>query len=274
MSWGKKALLKFRDANVALSWKTTPAQLWETRAFAIYDLVARGLLGRPGVNSVIDVGGGRTWYFGKEWWRNPDFRLLGVDVDPDELALNPDLDDAIAVDVCETLGVPDNSIDLLLCRAVVEHLHDTGAFLRNVHRALKPGGSAAFVFANPWSPPMILNRMIGHGVAEKLLLALVPGTAGYGGFKAYYNKCTFSTFKKEVEALGFKIDYQYASYYSSSYFQFFWPVHMLSILSDLLRQSLSIRNLSQLNLFVVTKQGEPVAAADAETAQATLQTDR
>lgn len=264
MSWSRNALLKFRDGNVALSWATTPSQLWETRGFAVYEWVARALLGKPGVNTVIDVGGGRTWHFGKDWWRNPQFKLIGVDVDPDELALNPDLDQAIAVDICETLGVPDNSVDLLLCRAVVEHLHDTTAFLGNVHRALKPGGSAAFVFANPWSPPMIMNRLIPHRVAEKLLLALVPGTAGYGGFRAYYNKCTFSTFKKELQKLEFQIDYEYASYYSSSYFQFFWPVHMLSILSDLVRQSLSIRNLSQLNLFVVTKaagDGAPASKA-------------
>lgn len=256
----RAVLRKFRDLNVALSWATTPSHLWETRGFAIYEWVARAMLGRPGVNTVVDLGGGRTWYFGDSYRKaNPDFRLIGIDIDAQEQALNPMLDEAIAVDICETLGVPDGSVDLVLCRAVVEHLHNTRAFLENVKRALRPGGSAVFVFANKWSPPMILNRMIPHPFAKKLLLALVPGTAGYSGFRAYYDRCSFTQFRDELKRLNLKIDYHYVSYYSSSYFQFFFPLHLLSIISDLVRQSLSIRNLSQLNLFVITKEKEDIA---------------
>lgn len=246
-------LKKFRDLNVKLSWLTTPQQLWQTRGFAIYDWVARALLGAPGANVVIDVGGGRTWYFGEEYRRNPDFKVIGVDIDADELALNPMLDQAIATDICKSLGVPDGSVDLVLCRATVEHLHDTGAFLKNVHGALRPGGKAAFVFANKWAPPMVLNRIIPEWLSGRLLLTLVPGTKGYGGFKAYYDKCTYSAFKRELLSLGFEVEYDYVSYYSSSYFQFFFPLHSLSIALDWFRQALSIRDLGSMNLFVVRK---------------------
>jgi len=246
----------FRDLNVRASWATTPHQLWDTRGFAVYEWVARAMLGEPGANVVVDVGGGRTWYFGDAYRSNPDWKLIGVDIDPAELALNPMLDEAIGADICKSLGVPDGSVDLVLCRAVVEHLHDTAAFLRNVRAALRPGGRAVFVFANKWSPPMILNRIIPHRLAEKLLLALVPGTAGYGGFKAYYDKCSHSAFRRELRRLNFEIEYDYSSYYSSSYFQFFLPVHFLSILLDIIRQSLSIKNLSSMNLFVVRRPEE------------------
>lgn len=247
------ALRKFRDANVTLSWKTTPTQLWETRGYAIYEWVARALLGRPGVNTVIDVGGGRTWYFGEEWWQNPKFKLIGIDVDPAELELNPKLDERVTADVSKTLGVPDGSVDLVLCRAVVEHLPDNAAFLRNVERALRPGGKAAFVFVNKWSPPMILNRILPQAVSGRLLHALVPGSDGICGFKAHYDKCTFTDFKRAIEDAGLEIEYEYASYYSSSYFQFFFPLHVLSIMGDLLRQTISVRNLCSMCLFSVVK---------------------
>lgn len=246
----------FRDINVSASWATTPHQLWDTRGFAIYDWVARATLGLSGTNVVVDVGGGRSWHFGDAYRSNPKWKLIGVDIDPAELALNPMLDEAIIADICDTLGVPDGSVDLVLCRAVVEHLHDTAAFLENVLAALRPGGRAVFVFANKWSPPMILNRIIPHKVAEKLLRALVPGTAGYGGFKAYYDKCSHGAFRRELRRLKFQIEYDYSSYYSSSYFQFFLPVHFVSILLDILRQSLSIKNLSSMNLFVVRRPEE------------------
>lgn len=257
-----KALRKFRDANVALSWKTTPTQLWETRGYAIYDWVARALLGRPGVNTVVDVGGGRTWYFGEEWRENPDFRLIGIDVDPAELDLNPMLDERIAVDVSQTLGVPDGSVDLVLCRAVVEHLPDNAAFLRNVHKALRPGGKAAFVFVNKWAPPMVLNRILPHRLSERLLHALVPGSQGICGFKAHYDKCTFTQFKRAIEDAGLEVEYEYTSYYSSSYFQFFFPAHVLSIISDLVRQTLSIRNLSTMCLFSVVKPADRIPSPE------------
>ena len=246
----------FRDLNVRASWATTPHQLWETRGFAIYDLVARAELGRPGTNVVLDVGGGRTWHFGEGYRANPNFKLIGVDIDPEELALNPLLDQAVAADICETLGVPDGSVDLLLCRAVVEHLHDTGAFIRNVQKVLRPGGRAVFVFANKWAPPVVLNRMIPERLATRLLHALVPGAVGYQGFKAYYDKCSFGAFKRELRAARFDVEYEYAAYYSSSYFQFFLPLHMLSIAFDYLRQAMSVKNLSSMNLFVARKPAE------------------
>jgi SAM-dependent methyltransferase len=245
--------MRFRDWNVDASWATTPHQLWETRAFATYEWVGRALLGEPGANVVADVGGGRTWYFGDSYRANPQFKLIGIDVDADELALNTSLDQAVVADVGASLNVPDNSIDLILSRATVEHIADNQGFLNNVNKALRPGGKAAFVFANKWAPPLILNRLISNRIANKLLLALVPGTQGYGGFKAYYDRCGYSEFKRTIEAAGLEIEYEYCSYYSSAYFQFFLPLHFISILFDLFRQAISIRNFSSMNLFVVRK---------------------
>ena len=249
----QSALLRFRDWNVYLSDKTTPHQLWQTRGFAIYDWVARALLGEPGANTVVDVGGGRTWYFGETYRQNAKFRLIGIDIDAGELALNGSLDEAIATDVSASLEVADGSVDLLLSRATVEHIHDNKAFIANVVRALRPGGKAAFVFANKWAPPLILNRLIGNRVANFLLLALVPGTKGYGGFKSYYDHCSFHDFRRQLLSAGLEIDYEYCSYYSSAYFQFFFPLHLLSILLDSFRQFLSFRNFSSMNLFVVRR---------------------
>ena len=243
----------FRRWNVHASSRTTPHALWETRGFVIYDWIARALLGEPHVATVLDVGAGRTWFFGDADKRSRGIRLIGVDIDPGELALNPSLDESYAFDVCDSLGVADDTIDLILCRAVVEHLHDTEGFLRNAYSALKPGGKLALVFANSWAPPIILNRMLPARLSRKLLYALVPNSQGYQGFKAFYDKCTHSKFRKTALKCNFTIDYQYNSYYSSSYFQFFFPLHFLSIFSDYLRMILSIRDLSSMNLFVLRK---------------------
>jgi SAM-dependent methyltransferase len=246
-------LRRFIDWNVDLSWKTTPRALWDARGFGIYPWVARSLLSEQNVETVVDVGGGRTWYFGEAWRDGRRAKLIGIDVSGDELALNPVLDQAVVADVCETLGVPDASVDLVLCRATVEHLHDTGAFLENIHAALKPGAKAALVFAGKWSPPIILNRILGHSIANKLLLALVPGTKGYGGFKAFYSLCSYGEFVAEAKKIGFEVEFEYSSYYSSAYFQFFFPLHFISILLDTIRQSFSFPVTASQYLFVLRK---------------------
>ena len=88
----------FRDLNVRASWATTPHQLWETRGFAVYEWVARAMLGRPGTNVVVDVC--------DAYRSNPDWRLIGIDVDPTELALNSMLDEAITADVGNLSAFP------------------------------------------------------------------------------------------------------------------------------------------------------------------------
>ena len=247
---------RFRNWNVRLSDATTPTLLWETRGFALYSLLARAELGLPENKTVADLGGGRTWQFGETYHSKPGFRLIGVDVSGDELALNKHLDKAIVADICQTLGAGDEQLDLILSRATVEHLHDTSGFLRAAYGSLRPDGKMGVLFAAKWSIPAMLNRIIPERIAIKLLEALVPNSKGYQGFKAYYDKCGNGEFQAAARSAGFTVLGNYPNYYASSYFQFFLPLHMLSILHDLLRTVLSIKALTAMNLFVLQKPNE------------------
>jgi SAM-dependent methyltransferase len=246
-------LQKFRDWNVALSQATTPDVLFKLRGFALYDLLARAELGKPENKVVLDVGGGRTWQFGETYHNKPGFELIGIDISGAELALNPHLHRAIESDICRSLGLKGKQVDLILSRATLEHLHDTGAFLRNAYGALRPGGCVILLFAGKWALSTVLNRIIPEKLAVKLLHALVPNSKGYQGFEAHYDNCSYSGFRKSILETGFIIRDFYPNYYNSSYFQFFFPLHFISICHDMLRQMLSIKALSSMNLFVIEK---------------------
>lgn len=249
MAW----LRKFRNWNVKLSAATTPVTLWKTRGFALYDLLARAELGKPENRVVIDVGGGRTWQFGETYHTKPGFKLIGIDISGEELALNPHLHQAVESDICQSLGLDGQQVDLILSRATVEHLHDTGAFLTNAYDALRPGGRVVLLFAGKWATSTILNRMVPESVAVKLLHALVPNSKGYQGFEAHYDNCGYSSFKSAAERSGFTVADFYPTYYNSSYFQFFFPLHCLTIAHDQLRQLLSIKSLAAMHVFVLEK---------------------
>lgn len=49
-------------------------------------------------------------------------------------------------------ALPDNSVDIFFCGECIEHVEDTPAFLTEVHRVLRPGGTAIFTTPNatPW----------------------------------------------------------------------------------------------------------------------------
>lgn len=246
-------LKSFRDWNVRLSQATTPDSLWQKRGFAKYDLIARAELGRPDVQNVADVGGGRTWPFAETYHGKPGFHLTGVDISADELELNPLLHRAVTADICKTMGVEDGTLDLILSRATVERLHDTSGFLRGAYAALRPGGRIVLMFASKWAISTLLNRMMTEGMAKRILYALVPNSKGYQGFKAFYDKCGHGEFRDAAKAVGFRIETDYGSYYASSYFQFFWPLHCVSIAHDMLRMMISWKALNSINLFVLEK---------------------
>ena len=50
------------------------------------------------------------------------------------------------------MGLPNNSVDIFFCGECIEHVEDTKAFLAEIHRVMKPGGTAIFTTPNgdPW----------------------------------------------------------------------------------------------------------------------------
>lgn len=243
----------FRDINVAMSNATTPHALFEARAFQIFNWVGRALVNDPSVERMLDLGAGRTWYYGDNVKRGRNLTIIGFDIDGEEMAHNTMLDQRIVGNASVSLDVPHGSLDLIICRATIEHVPDNAKLVANCFRALKPGGKFAVVFANKWSLPALLNMIIPQWMARRLLYALVPNSRDYQGFTTYYDRCSHSQFTGLLRESGFSIHYAYNSYYSSSYFQFFWPLHVLSILNDLIRSTLSIRDLCAQNLYVAVK---------------------
>ncbi|MBP7131331.1 MAG: class I SAM-dependent methyltransferase [Aquabacterium sp.] len=50
----------------------------------------------------------------------------------------------------ESLEMPDNSFDIIICNHVLEHVHDLPKSLSELHRCLKPGG--VLIAQTPFSP--------------------------------------------------------------------------------------------------------------------------
>lgn len=100
---------------------------------------------------VIDLGAGRgAWYYNDKCAgrrrlrdiRSTASRVVALDVDPVVLTNPTATDNAVIVDGC--FPVEDNFADAIVADYVLEHVIDTGQFIREIDRVLKPGG---FFFA-------------------------------------------------------------------------------------------------------------------------------
>ena len=85
--------------------------------------------------------------------------LVGLGMNPDEMAANPQLTHFLVHDVNTAPRLPfdDGSFDRVICTASVEYLIHPDAVFRDVARVLRPGGIFALTFSNRWFPPKTIR---------------------------------------------------------------------------------------------------------------------
>jgi SAM-dependent methyltransferase len=244
-------LRQFVHANATLSGRLQPSIVRDTHAYTKYDEAGTALLERE-PKTVLDVGAGKQWHFTPSL-KAPTMSLIGFDIDGAEMEENALLDQKICGDACESLGVPDQSVDLIMGRAVIEHLHDTASFLEHANRALREEGRLIVTFANRYAPFAILNRILPRRVSHWLVSHLVSGSAGILGFEAFYDRASFREFERCLADAGFEIEEEYASYFSTSYYGFFLPVYFAGLAFDFLRYRLANPRLASYFMFIARK---------------------
>lgn len=85
----------------------------------------------------------------------PEAELVAVDTEFDPtLKEVPKLTNVVA-NLNEPLSLQDQSIDVALSLAVLEHLDKPEVFLSEVHRVLKPGGTVLLTTPGPTSQPLL-----------------------------------------------------------------------------------------------------------------------
>ena len=95
----------------------------------------------PGA-TVLDLGAGRRSAYAGYIEPGSGVRLVAVDISPEELAANTDVSETRVADVSKDLPFDDGSVDLVLSRALLEHVDGVPQAVRNMQRVLKPGGQA------------------------------------------------------------------------------------------------------------------------------------
>ena len=226
---------RFIDANVrasrasAVRWGfSSDKPLWaafmERTRRAIGDL-------DPGA-TVLDLGAGRRSAYAGYIEPGSGVRLVAVDISPEELAANTDVSETRVADVSKDLPFDDGSVDLVLSRALLEHVDGVPQAVRNMRRVLKPGGQAIHLVPCRYSLFGTAARALPLRPSLTLLHALDPDTKGKVEFPTVYDHCYPSALRQVFREAGFREVDLTICWGQPGYFEFFLPVFLLTSLYE------------------------------------------
>ena len=217
--------------------------------FRDYEEVVAQYMNRLGSPVVLDVGGGRKCSFSQ--YRPLGAKLICLDISPEELAHNEDADELVLADATREIPLPEASVDLVVSRAVLEHLESPQAFLQHSYRVLRPGGFCIHVLPCKFALFALINQILPHKLGRKMLLYCHQSAAARGIFPAYYHRCYNNGMKRLFVENGFQIEEIRRYYFQSFYFEFFLPLFLLSALYEICTRP--FKNLASFLLVVAQK---------------------
>jgi SAM-dependent methyltransferase len=163
-----------------------------------------------GSKGVCDVGGGANPVASVADVQRFGLEYVVLDDSPDELQKAPSEYDTVVIDVedraaLERLVAERGSFDLVVSRWTAEHVAQGRSFHQQVHRLLRPHGSAVHLFPTLYSPVFVANRLLPHSVSAMIVPHVDKSGRERGGshqsFRPYYSWCRGPT-RRQLNRFG------------------------------------------------------------------------
>lgn len=203
--------------------------------------------------TVLDIGSGKHPTISANMKKQKNLINIGMDIDEKELKAAPEgvYDQVIVADMTQKLD-QDIKGDLVLSRALLEHVPDSRAVLQNMYDLLNEKGTLVFFAPCKNAVYARLNMLLPDKFSYWLLKTCWPEKIHELGFKPYYNNCTPAKMEKMLEEIGFEI-VEKEIFYASRYFEVVFPVHILWRLYQVIIKTLGLTELSEGFVFVARK---------------------
>lgn len=175
---------------------------------------------------IYDVGGGKQPFLNLDQKKEMRAKIIGLDISQEELERAPEgiYDATLVADIANYKGQGDG--DIIICQAVLEHVHDVEAAFQSINSLLKKGGKALIFVPSGNAVYAKLNMLLPEKLKKAILFAIFPHTQKAQGFKAYYDHCTPKDFRRFAKKYGFEVE-EMNCFFISSYFSFFFPFYLI-----------------------------------------------
>lgn len=217
------------------------------------DSAASALRSLPPGATVLDLGGGRRCVYAGALPPDHGLRLVAVDVSEEELAANSDVDETCLANIAEGLPFADASVDLILSRALLEHIDGVPAAVANMARVLKPGARTVHFMPCRYSLFAIAARALPFKRLLWILHAVNPGSRGQVEFEVFYDHGYPSAMQALFEQAGFRevsIDVCWAQ---PGYFEPIPPLFLVTSLYEFIVKRLNLTRLAAYMIVSATR---------------------
>jgi SAM-dependent methyltransferase len=202
------------------------------------------LMSLPAGSTVIDLGGGRRCVYAGALRESEPLRMVAVDISAEELAENHDVTETRVANVAQDLPFPDASVDLILSRALLEHVDGVPAAARNMARVLKPGGRALHFIPCRYSLFGMAARVLPFGPLLKVLHIVNPASRGQVEFDVVYDHCWPGAMRRVMLESGFREVTIETCWAQPGYFEPVFPLFLLTSLYEFVVRRLRITRLA------------------------------
>lgn len=174
---------------------------------------------------VYDIGGGKNPYISQETKQKLKLKIIGLDIDKNELNRAPvgAYDKTVCADITQHQGQGD--ADLVICQALLEHVKNVDQAFAAIASILKPGGLALIFVPSRKALYAQLNLLLPESAKKKILYTIYPKTRESQGFSSYYDQCTPRDFRRLAQQHNLSVEKE-SFHYISSYFSFFFPLYL------------------------------------------------
>jgi SAM-dependent methyltransferase len=129
-------------------------------------------------------------------------------------------------DLADT-GLPDASVDVVMCRSVMEHLTAPLAVYQEMHRILRPGGCFIFLTGNLWDYSALIARIVPNRL-HPWIVARTEGREERDVFPVAYKTNTRGQIERLCAGSGLRLEaFSYCGQYPS-YFMFNGALFLLA----------------------------------------------
>ena len=150
--------------------------------------------------TVVEVGCGKQcWLINQIRPQFPTMHIVGVDID-EASAQNPHIDKFYCAPAT-SIPLADQTVDVVICWWVFEHLSDPDKSLSEIHRILKPGGHLYFCTPNKRNPAMQLSYYFSLKSHHRIV-RLLTNDREWDNCATYYKMNTIGELKNLAASHG------------------------------------------------------------------------
>jgi SAM-dependent methyltransferase len=185
---------------------------------------------------ILDAGCGSGTYFNDPVRQRRNLRILkgkarkviGIDVDP-VAKDNPCIDEFYLI-VSDTWPIDDQSVDMVICDNVLEHIKDPDKWFDEANRVLRKGGYICIRTANSWNYIALFSRIIPNKYHSRITKLVQDDRKEEDVFPTFYKCNTVNKIRSFLKRHGFESNYVYGYEAEPSYLAFSKIAYWIGVL--------------------------------------------